>query len=236
MKFYALFLCFLISFCGWAQQDVARQQKIDSLTLKLKNDSLRTYRFKTLRPYGNIDNRTSFLIKRPSNFNGYQLGLIVNEYHTFGFGFYRLNQATSRNAAVKTGYKLRSLTYNTAFYEYMLVNKRFYEVDLPFEMGYGSYRASFTDSSAAIYDKKVAPSFLPLSAGVKFIAKPVRWIGLSVMVGYRYFIQEANILEFNNLFFPLGVWVDFRQVYRDIKYYGVQKKRYRRAVKAIREA
>lgn len=234
MKFFvALSLLFAFGYNSYTQTDSIRQHKIDSLTLKLQRDSLHTFRFKTLRPYGNIDNRNSFIKNRPANFNGYQLGVIVNEYHTFGIGFYRLNSATRINSPVKEGYKLRALRYNTVFYEYMLVNKRYFEVDLPFELGYGSYQVRYTDSAAAIYDKNIYPSFLPLSAGIKFIGKPVRWIGLSVMVGYRYFIEEKRILDFNNLFFPLGIWIDFRQVYRDIKYYGVQKKRYRRAVKEL---
>lgn len=218
-----------------AQNDALRkQQRIDSLSTKLYNDSLHTYRYKKVRPYGNIDNRNSFLKNRTSNFNGYQLGVIFDEYHTFGLGFYQLNRVTRLNAPVKRGYELRNLRYTTVFYEFMLVNKKYFEMDLPFEIGYGRYRALFTDSSAAIFSQPVTPSFLPLAGGVKFIGKPVRWFGLSLMVGYRYIFQEESILELNNLYFPLGVWVDLRQIYRDIKFYGFQRKRYRRAVRFIR--
>lgn len=236
MKFVAALVSILL-FGGTltAQNDSIKKHKVDSLTLKLQADSLHTFRFKTLRPYGNIDNRNSLFRSKPSNFNGYQLGVIVNEYHTFGVGFYALNSASRSNSPVKKGYSLRNLRYNTVFYEYLLFNKRYYEVDLPFELGYGSYHARYTDTSMAIVNKNIYPSFLPLSAGVKFVVKPVRWIGLSLMIGYRYFIEKKDILEFNNLFFPVGIWVDFRQVYRDIKYYGFQKKRYRRAVKEISE-
>src|SRR6218665_1633894 len=108
-----------------------RKTQVDSLTRKLIADSMYTYRFKKLRPYGNIDNRNSFY--RPSNFTGFQLGAIVNEYHTFGIGFYQLNRATRAKATVNAGYNLRGLRYNTLFYEYLLVNKRYLEIDLPFE-------------------------------------------------------------------------------------------------------
>jgi hypothetical protein len=210
-----------------------RKTQIDSLTRKLIADSMYTYRFKKLRPYGNIDNRNSFY--RPSNFTGFQLGVIVNEYHTFGIGFYQLNQATRAKATVNEGYSLRALRYNTVFYEYLLFNKRYFEVDLPFELGYGTYRARHTDTSSLNYGKTIMPSFVPLSAGIKFIAKPVKWLGISLMVGYRYFIETGQdlVLDFNNLYYPVGVWVDFREIYRDIKYFGFQKKRYRREVKKI---
>lgn len=219
----------LIAFGAAGQVLPEKQKKIDSLTAKLAADSTHTYRFKTLRPYGSIDNRNSFI--KPSNFNGYQLGVIVNEYHTFGLGFYRLNAANRASSTIMKGYKLRALSYNTVFYQYLLFKKKYYEVDLPFELGYGTYRARITDTLR----KDFTPAFLPLSAGAEFIVKPVRWIGLSLMVGYRYFLQQDKVLDFDGFFFPVGVWLDLRQVYRDIKYYGVQKKRYHREVKKILE-
>lgn len=232
-RFVALILLLNTGWLGAQTDMLRRQQRIDSLNWQLHYDSLHTYRFKQLRPYGNIDNRPSFLRNRPSNFSGYQLGVIVNEHHTFGLGFYQLNTATRRNSPVKAGYQLRNLRYTTVFCEFKLLNKTYYQVNLPFEVGYGTYRALYTDTLRFIYQNPVRPSFLPLSAGIKIIGKPVRWVGLSIMVGYRYFIQEETILEFNSLFFPIGVWIDLRQVYRDIKYYGFQKKRYRRALKEI---
>lgn len=234
--FFALMFLITVIYVHAQNDAPLKQQRIDSLTTKFLKDSLHTYRYKIVRPYGNIDNRNSFLKNRASNFNGYQLGVIFDDYHTFGIGFYQLNRATRLNAPVKSGYQLRNLRYTTIFYEFMLVNGKYFEMDLPFEIGYGSYKALFTDSSDAVYNRPVSPSFLPLAGGVKFIGKPVRWIGVSVMIGYRYIFQEASILELNNLYFPFGIWVDLRQVYRDVKFYGFQRKRYRRAVRAIRES
>jgi hypothetical protein len=234
MKFFSVFL--LLLFCLpvlLAQNDSIKQRKKDSLRLKLTNDSLHTYRFKKLRPYGNIDNRTSLLRKRPSNFNGYQLGFIVNEYHTFGVGFYRLNSATRLNSSVKAGYNLRSLNYNTVFYEYLLVNKKYFEIDLPFELGYGTYKARYSNNVGVDFSRNISSFFVPAGAGVKFVGKPVRWVGISLMAGYRYFIEKNSILDFNDLYFPIGIWVDFREIYRDIKYFGFQKKRYNRAIKSL---
>ncbi|MES2678904.1 MAG: hypothetical protein V4635_03425 [Bacteroidota bacterium] len=234
MRFLILLLIpfFFVTF-SFAQSDPEKKIKLDSLKAKLTADSLHTYRFKILRPYGSIDNRNSFI--RPSNFNGYQLGVIVNEYHTFGLGFYRLNAANKASSTIQDGYKLRALSYNTVFYQYLLFRKRYYEVDLPFELGYGRYRARISDTLREDYNQGIAGAFLPLSAGIECTVKPVRWIGLSVMVGYRYFLQQNTVLDFNGFYFPVGIWVDLRQVYRDIKYFGFQKKRYRREVKKILE-
>ena len=115
MRFFITVLLILFfAKLSFAQNESIKKHKLDSLKSKLRTDSLYTFRFKTLRPYGNIDNRNSF--NKPSNFNGYQLGVIVNEYHTFGLGFYRLNRAPNARATLKEGYQLNGLSYNTVFY------------------------------------------------------------------------------------------------------------------------
>jgi len=233
MKLIFAMLMLLMANTLFSQNAASKSRQLDSLGKKLRTDSLHIFRFKKLRPYGNIDNRNSF--NKPSNFTGYQLGLIINEYHTFGVGFYRLNQAPKAVATVHQGFRLRSLTYNTIFYEFMLLNRKYLEMDLPIELGFGNYVARITDTTNANFNKSIVPKFFPLSVGVKLIAKPVRWIGFSLMVGYRHLIDENKVLDFNGFNFPVGIWVDLRQVYRDVKYYGIYKKRYRRETKKILE-
>src|SRR3954463_14282307 len=99
MRFFpALFLVLVVAGSTLAQTPALKQQQLDSLSAQLIKDSLYTYRFKTLRPYANIDNRNSFISKRPANITGFQLGVVVNEFHIFGLGIYNLN-SKSRNAA-----------------------------------------------------------------------------------------------------------------------------------------
>jgi len=232
MKFVSALLIILLAQLSFSQNHFLKKQKLDSLRAQLTADSVHTFRFKKIRPYGNIDNRNSF--NKPSNFTGYQLGVIVNEYHTFGLGLYYLNSAPNASiATLRRGYRLSRLGYSTVFYEYLLYNKKHFEIDLPFEIGYGEYRARIVDTLNTKYNEGFVRSYLPLSAGVKFIARPIRWIGFSVMVGYRHFFEKKQVLDFNGFYFPLGVWVDLRQVYRDIKYYAFQKKRYKREVKKV---
>jgi hypothetical protein len=214
-----------------AQTDVLKKQRIDSLSSKLRTDSLRTFRFKKLRPYANIDNRISF-VKNPATISGLQLGIIVNEYHTFGFGSYRLNRSQN-DSPIRDGYRLNRLSYFTSFYEYFLVNHRYLEIDLPFEIGFGKYNARIVDTLDTKRDQNISKAFIPLGSAVKLILKPVRWIGLSLMGGYRYVLEKKTNLNLNGVYYSLGVWVDIRQIYRDIKFYGFQKKKYRREVHQI---
>ncbi|MEO6305053.1 MAG: hypothetical protein ABIP51_17985 [Bacteroidia bacterium] len=215
-----------------AQNDSIKKQKIDSLTKKLTKDSLHTFRFKKLRPYANIDSRNSFVTNNLTNLSGFQLGVIVNEYHTFGFGLYTLTKFSKSNTPFSAISSFNRFGYVNVFYEYFLLNRRYLEIDLPFEVGVGGFQAQLRDTLATGLTN-ISKWFVPLGAGVKFIVKPVRWIGISSMIGYRYIPYKQNLIDYDGLYYSLGIWMDFRQIYRDIKYYGVQKKRYRRDVQSV---
>ena len=229
MKFFTVFFLIVIASTPYfAQLDSVKVRQIDSLKVKLNADSLRTFRPKSFRFYAHIDNRTSFV--KPSNFNGYQLGFKLHETYTYGLGFYRLNQAEYVNSAISKGYQLRSLNYNTIFYQKILAKERYFEVDLLFEIGLGVYRARISDTLRADFNRRFTAGFIPLSSNIKFIAKPKRWIGISVALGYAKFLDKQKVLDFDGFYIPIGLWLDLRQVYREIKYYGFQKKRYRHEV------
>ncbi len=230
--FFAFIATLLFLQISFAQSDSLKKQKVDSLTKKLVLDSLHTYRFKKLRPYANVDSRNSFVTSNLTNLSGFQLGVIVNEYHTFGFGIYTLTKFSKSNSPLNAISEFNRFGYVNVFYEYFLLNKRYLEIDLPFEVGVGGFKANLRDTSATGLSK-IEKWFVPLGAGVKFIVKPARWIGISSMIGYRYIPYKQNLLDYDGLYYSLGVWVDFRQIYRDIKYLGIQKKKYRRDVQNV---
>ena len=214
-----------------AQQYIPSKIKIDSLTKKLEADSAHTYRFKKLRPYLNADSRNSFNPTNLTNISGLQYGVRVNEYHTFGIGLYTLSRFSTNNTPIDAIFKINSLGYMNLFYEYILLNKKYYRLSLPFEVGVGGFEGKSLDTLST--KTNILKLFVPLGAAAKFVVKPVRWMGISTMIGYRYIPYKQNLVDYDGLYYSVGVWVDFRQIYRDIKYYGVQNKRYRRQVKSI---
>jgi hypothetical protein len=228
--FTIIFVLFLFR-SSFAQQYFTSKIKIDSLTKKLEVDSAHTYRFKKLRPYLNADSRNSFNPTNLTNISGLQYGVRVNEFHTFGIGLYTLSRFSTNNNPIQAIYKVDRLGYMNVFYEYILLNKRYYRITLPFEVGVGGFQGKSLDTLAT--RTSISKLFVPLGAAAKFVVKPVKWIGISTMIGYRYIPYKQNLIDYDGLYYSLGIWVDFRQIYRDIKYYGVQKKRYRRNVKAI---
>ena len=231
MKFLVSLIFIFLSFqISVAQQYFYSKAKIDSLTKKLEADSFKTYRFKKLRPYLNVDSRNSFNPTNLTNISGIHYGVRVYEYHTFGIGLYTLSRFSSNNTPIDA-IKINSLGYVNVFYEYILLNKKYYRVSFPFEVGAGGFQGQLLDSTSTRI--VISRLFMPLGAGAKFIVKPLKWIGISSMIGYRYIPYIQNILDYDGLYYSLGIWIDFRQIYRDTKYYGLQKTRYRRHVRTI---
>lgn len=216
----------------------------DSLKLKFQKDSAHTYRFKKLRPWLAIDQRTSRIRntkgvqKIPVTINGLQAGVIIKEKHALGFGFYTMNATSQKPVKISDQnnaitYQELLLKYITLTYEYKIVDTRFFELDVPMEVGLGNYIYNLKDETQSkLLWEEHGPIKLT-GGGVQIILKPFRWIGLSGMAGYRItaFNKKTN-LNFNGGYYSYGIWIDLRRIYRDIKFYGFIRPKYRKNVKA----
>ncbi len=231
------FICLVLSITLCAQNPL-HQQRIDSLTIKFKKDSAHIYRFKKMRPFAAIDNRNSFSKDRP-NVKGFQLGVILKEKHTLGFGLYNLQDNSKYNSSIKTDNDIPikqnlTLNYTTLFYQYVIIDRSFFELDLPLEVGLGSYRITTEDtlSHKVISEKRGGVSLT--SGGVNMIFKPVKWVGISGTFGYRIALDKNPNINFSGAYYSIGLWVDLRQIYRDTRFYGFTRKKYRRQMKSLR--
>lgn len=231
-------IIFLHSLCFKAQYSPARQAALDSLKHHLASDSTWIYRFNIYRPFCTIDNRNSFISNAPVNLRGFQLGFRYKEVHVFGFGIYRITPFSQRifkitnpnNEIINRSLKLN---YSTLFYKFRIYNSRFLEVHIPVEAGVGMARARNFDSIRQAVIKSEDIRIFPAGTGLQLILKPVKWAGLSTIGGYRLVNEGSIKLNFNGWYYSFGLWLDLRQIYRDTKYYGFTKKRYRREVKKV---
>lgn len=221
------------------------QTQADSLKLKFQKDSAHTYRFKKIRPWLAIDQRNSWIRntkgqkKVPVTINGLQAGVIIKEKHTLGLGLYTMNGTSQKPVKIndannKITYQELLLKYFTITYEYKIVDTRFFELDVPMEVGLGNYIYNLKDETQTqLLWREQGPIKLT-GGGVQIILKPFKWIGISGMAGFRVvgFNQRTN-LNFNGAYYSYGVWIDLRQIYRDVKFYGFIRPKYRKKVKAL---
>jgi hypothetical protein len=242
MKRIIYFIFLFVSFFNFYSQTPS-----DSLKQKFQKDSAHIYRFKKLRPWIALDQRNSWIRnnkgtnKIPVTINGVQLGVIIKEKHTVGLGFYTMNNSSQKPVKLndqsnKITYQELILKYTTLCYQYVIVDTRFFELDVPMEVGLGNYVYNLKDENqTALLWHEAGPVKLT-GGGVQIVLKPLKWIGVSGMGGFRIvtFNKKTN-LNFNGLYYSYGVWVDLRQIYRDIKFYGFVRPKYRKKVKALAE-
>lgn len=214
-----------------AQEDGWKQKKRDSLTLQLKKDSAHIFRPKIAKPYLRVENRYSFFSKQPVNLVGFMAGATFYGRHIICAGYYIFNPFTEKpielideNNVITREYL--SLNYFVFSYQYIFINRRYFQVHAPFEIGYGIYDTRTTDHKN-IFVGKSSGNIVPISLGLQFIFKPIKWIGISTIGGYRHAVQEKNTnLNFTGFYFSFGIWVDARHVLRYSRYY-LKKQKYK---------
>ncbi len=227
-------------------QNASKTNSIDSLKLKFAKDSAHLFRFQNARPFLGIDNRNSWIKNEngtknvPINVNGLQFGIIIKERHTVGLCAYSITNSSKKPQKLsdrnqKISYQNLKLGYLTLYYQYAIIDRRFFELDVPLEVGLGKYNYYLSDSAQNILPKTAETGQMRLTGGgVNIVLKPFKWIGISGMVGYRFVAMNKNShLNLNGLYYSYGVWVDLRQIYRDTRFYLIKRPKYRKQLKRL---
>ena len=235
-RFIYLFFLSLLQIGLFAQNLNPQQQHIkDSLTTQLKADSTHIYRAQKYRPYINLDQRNSFIHKQSININGLQLGVLINDRHVFGFGGYVITSSSKSQVKTKTEKNVPvnsnlNMDYGTFFYQYTIIDKRFWELDIQSELGLGIYDYKFNDPNTNKLLAERKAGFLVGGIGPLLAFKPTKWLGIIGMIGYRFTSEKNANLNFNGFYYSYGAWFDVRQIIRDYKYYLVKKRKYKKQI------
>lgn len=220
LLFYICCLALTVS-----SQNPNRQTQLDSLTQHFTKDSIDIFAFKKIRPFLNYHERNSIENPKIINFFGPQLGLMLFERHILGFGFYFSSKNTKKpyetyddNSFVSKSINIKYLTF---FYQYILIKKRYFEVHLPVEIGRGILHADYKNQAGDLY-KNTNTYFNIAGFGGQLIIKPIKWLGISSIYGYR--VATENIIS--GFYYAIGVWVGFKPLITEINYI-IKRKKYR---------
>jgi len=230
---FGLYVVFVFNLSKAFSQN--NQYKIDSLRHKLTQDSLHIYRFQKIRPYVNLDQRNSFIKDKPINVNGLQAGILLNDKHVIGLGGYNITLKTQQIVRTKLHANIPievslNMSYGTAFYQYVVLDKRYVEIDIQAELGMGTYEYKrYTVTSGKLLSDKKSLVFVG-GAGPLVSLKPFKWIGATGMIGYRAATEKKSKLNFSSIYYSFGVWLDVRQIIRDINFYAFKRRRYRKQI------
>jgi hypothetical protein len=210
----------------------------DSLHTLLIKDSAHIYRFRKVLPMAAIDQRNSYINKTPVNINGFQIGVNLFEKHTLGLGFYSIIGSTHHTKTVSDKNEVLNrnlnLSYMTIFYYYPIVDRRYWEFGFPVEAGGGVYKIDVTDQNNKSYKGYPKPDagMFVFGTGLSLTIKPIRWLGLNGMAGFRKVSDSNPNLNLNGFFYCYGVVVYVHQITMDYKFYK-KKKAYQQALKMI---
>ena len=238
-KYWALFFYIIFQSSLSSQNINSKKTNIkDSLITKLKADSTHIYRFQKIRPYLNLDQRNSFIRGTPINVNGLQAGVLIKEKHVIGLGGYMITANSKQQIKTKTDKnipvnKALSMNYGTIFYQYVALDKRFWEIDLQAELGWGKYEYKFYDVNTNKLLSDKSAGVLVGGLGPLLAFKPLKWIGIIGMVGYRFTSEKNSNLNFNGIYYSYGVWLDVRQIIRDCNFYLIKKRKYKKQIAAL---
>lgn len=153
-----------------------------------------------------------------------------------GFGIYGIQNNSKQNLTSKdvNAVPLKrtlNLNYLTLFYRYTIIDRRYFELALPLEVGLGSYHIKLIDDRTDKIVSEVNGGTSLTSGGVDIVLKPFKWVGVTGSAGYRIALDRNPNVNFSGAYYSYGLWVDLRQIYRDVKFYGFVRKKYRREMR-----
>ena len=194
--------------------------KLDSLRDKFIQDSTWIFRPKHVFPLLASDQRNSYIKGEPVNIWGIKGGVTLYDRHNVGIGAYSIDHASSHISSKtdQTVNKTTKLQYLTAFYEYSFIQKRWWEVGIPIEVGFGNYNITSAYATTDIPRPARKGMLIPLGTALDVYFKPVKWFAINVMGGYRWVIADNAKLNLNGWFYSFGGAIYVRQILQDLRY------------------
>lgn len=172
-----------------------------------------------------LDARRSSFADTKIKINGLRLGSEYKGVHRFGFGFYWLNRKVTFNAIIinTTTQDLDDpevrfdLGYSSIYYERVMLKTRWWEVDLPVQLGSGRIIGTYRDTLGAFqkFTETQFAAFIP-SAQVKFY--PLTWLTIRGSGGYRFTMSQISEVKstFRNAFYGYGLSINIIGLYRSV--------------------
>lgn len=217
LLFISLILC---SFIFNAQNPMTYDQFIQ--------DSLKIKRIKLIRPQFRFDNREAFVEGQAFNITGFDIGVLLKEKLRFTLGYYAMKgslKAYKKKVDTIEYGRLVQLNFGSINTELNYFDSRFLSLGMPLEIALGTNTFQNKNITENIVTSTQSGLVAFANFGLSATFKPMRFIGLKGMVGYRKVIfNEIKDFAFDGAFTSLGLNFDFHEIVSDIKMYRLKKK------------
>ena len=195
------------------------------------HDSLEIVRLKLVRPQVKLDNRVTFFQKQGLAINGFDIGVLLSEKLRLTLGYYnmhdRLRAFDYTTEGAEFGRFVR-LNYGSLNTELIYSDKRFVSLGMPLEIGAGKNRFEDRNVTSGQTLSVQSGALLFVNFGMSATFKPMRFLGLKAIVGYRKMVfNQVKDYDFDGFFTAIGLNFDLHAVITDIRMYRLMKRNHR---------
>ncbi len=219
MKFIFTVLFFLpgIFLCA---QDPAPEQFI--------RDSLALTRVKLVRPQFKFDNRVTFFERQALSITGIDAGVLLSEKLRVTLGYYGMEDRLESYDMIKDNEehgRLIELKYGSLNTEFIYKDTRFISLGMPLEIGAGMNKFQDKNMTTGEVMSTETGGLLFVNFGMSATFKPMRFLGLKGIIGYRKVAyNQVDDFKFDGFFTSIGLNIDVHAVVYDVKMYRLMKK------------
>lgn len=194
-------------------------------------DSAEIAKVKLVRPQFRFDNRVTYSEGQALSIRGFDAGVLLSEKLRITLGYYSMQDQLRKYDAVienEAHARLIELKYGALNTEFIYYDTRFLSLGTPLELGIGInkfiHRNIPAEQSYLIESGLIAF----VNFGLTATFKPLRFIGLKGMIGYRKVAwNEVKGYNLDGPFTGIGLNIDLHALTSDYKMYRL-KKRYKR--------
>lgn len=183
---------------------------------------------KTVRIQVRLDNKITFYKGESYNIQGFDIGVMLKEKIRLTAGYYMLNDELSGYARTRDGIyfdRHLKLQYGSLNVEFIYHNSRFFTLGVPIEFGFGENKLRYKTSpeGSNSYTNKGFISLIDF--GLSGTVKPIRWLGLRAVAGYRKtLLNKVPGSRFDGGFVSVGIAVNLRELNKDVRMFLLKKK------------
>lgn len=170
-----------------------------------------------------FDARRSYVLQNKVKFNGLKIGVELHEKHRVGLGFYGLQQPVSFTGQINrneypdaTDTLFFNFSYWGAFYDYIWLRTKRWELTTPVHLGAGGLELRYRDTTGQNSAPFIKGGSFVLGFGGSVQFKIFRWFALGTGGGYRTMLtREENIKRpLNAPYYQFQVKILLGELYR----------------------
>jgi len=203
----------------------------DSLSNAFTRDSLAIMQIQRARPQFRFDNRITFYEGQSLAMNGFDAGVLLSERLRVTLGYYQLDERLDAYTVMRNEEEFsRSmrLSFGSLNTELIYKDARFYSLGMPLELAAGLNTFKDRNETTGEVTGTESGAILFVNFGISGTFKPMRFLGLKAMLGYRKTVfNQVKNFNFDGFFTSVGLNIDVHEIVSDIRMFRL-KKRYHR--------